>query len=172
MRTAFSLSRLAVLLAAIDCTTVNAQDAETFYKSHNKLTIGTAGTAGGGYDAYARLLGRHISAHMPGAPTVVIQNIPAAGGLQIANMVYNTGPKDGTFLGEVRGSVVQEHLFGNIAAMFDGRRFGWIGNLNVDRDGCIVQATSGVKSIKDFYTREVIVGGTGVGVLFVPDRLQ
>jgi tripartite-type tricarboxylate transporter receptor subunit TctC len=154
----------AVFTAVLLCASAGyAQDAETFYRTNNKITLGASGGVGGGYDAYARLLSRHLPKHMPGTPTVIVQNITAAGGLQVANLTYNTAPKDGTFLGEVRGSVVQDHLLGNPAAKFDGRKFNWIGNLNVDRDACVMATASGVSSIKDFYAREVVVGATGVG---------
>jgi tripartite-type tricarboxylate transporter receptor subunit TctC len=154
----------AVAFAVALCgASAGAQDAETFYRAHNKLTLAAPSNTGGGYDTYTRLLGRHMPAHVPGNPTAVVQNIPAAGGMQVANVVYNTAVKDGTYLGLVRGTVVQEHIYGNTAALFDGRKFGWIGNMNVDYDGCIMWAASGVTSIKNFYTREVIVGASGAG---------
>jgi tripartite-type tricarboxylate transporter receptor subunit TctC len=143
--------------------TAEAQDAEAFYKTHNKISLGTPSDPGGGYDTYTRMLGRHLPAHMSGNPTIIVQNIPAAGGMQVANMVYNTAIKDGTFLGLVRGTVVQEHIYGNPAAQFDGRKFQWIGNINIDFDACLMWVDSGVKNIKDFYTREVVVGASGAG---------
>lgn len=154
---------MAVLATSLGSGVASAQDAETFYKTHNKMTFGSPSNVGGGYDTYTRLLARHMPAHLPGTPTTIVQNIPAGGGMQVANMVYNTAAKDGTFLGLVRGTVVQEHIYGNTAALFDGRKFGWIGNMNIDYDGCIMWAASGVKTIKDFYTREVIVGASGAG---------
>lgn len=163
IRTCAGILVMAVLVAGLSGRVARAQDAETFYKTHNKMTFGSPSNVGGGYDTYTRLLARHMPAHIPGTPTTIVQNIPAGGGMQVANMVYNTAAKDGTFLGLVRGTVVQEHIYGNTAAMFDGRKFGWIGNMNIDYDGCIMWAASGVKTIKDFYTREVIVGASGAG---------
>lgn len=150
-------------LGFIAAASAAAQDADAFYRSHNKLTLGAPSNAGGGYDTYTRLLSRHIGKYVPGAPTAIVQNIPAGGGMALANMVYNTAIKDGTFLGMVRGTTIQEHVYGNTAALFDGRKFHWIGNMNSDYDGCIVTTSAGMTSVADFYKREVIVGASGAG---------
>lgn len=140
-----------------------AQDAETFYAAHRTITLGSPSSAGGGYDSYTRLLARHLAKYIPGAPSIVVQNIPAGGGMAVANMVANTAAKDGTFLGLVRGPVLQEQILGNKTALFDGRRFAWIGNMDTDYDTCVVWAGTGIRSVKDFYTRDVIVGSSGSG---------
>jgi tripartite-type tricarboxylate transporter receptor subunit TctC len=140
-----------------------ADDAESFYAAHRTITLGSPSSAGGGYDTYVRLLARHLAKHIPGAPTIVVQNIPAGGGMSVANMVYNTAAKDGTFLGLVRGPVLQEQILGNKTALFDGRRFAWIGNMDTDYDTCLVWAATGIRSVKDFYMRDVIVGSSGSG---------
>ena len=56
---------------------------------------------GGGYDLWGRTVGRHIGRHLPGAPTVIPQNMPGAGSLVLANYLYNVAPKDGTVFGAV-----------------------------------------------------------------------
>ena len=73
------------------------------------LLIGT--TAGGGYDAYGRLVARHISRHIPGQPVVVAKNMPGAGGLASANYLYNRAPKDGTEILTVQNGLPFERLF-------------------------------------------------------------
>ena len=81
---------LAVLSAAfLDVSAVDAQDAEAFYKSHT-LTLGVPNAPGGTYDSYMRVLSRHLPAHIPGNPATLVQNVPAAGGMALANMVYST----------------------------------------------------------------------------------
>ena len=156
------LALAAAILGTLGISAARAQDGEAFYKTH-KLTLGVPNAAGGGYDIYVRALGRHIAKHIPGNPTIVIQNVPAAGGMALANQLYNTAPKDGSYMGMVRGTVVQEQVYKNPQVQFDGRRFAWVGNMNSDHDGCIVTPRSGVKSIEDFYTHEVIAGASGVG---------
>src|SRR5216110_3622928 len=73
-------------------------DVAAFYRGKQvRLIVGTA--PGGGYDLFARIVARHIVAHIPGQPTVIVQNQPAAGGLVMTNQLYALGPKDGTAIG-------------------------------------------------------------------------
>jgi tripartite-type tricarboxylate transporter receptor subunit TctC len=162
LRRALGLALCAVLASAAGLSAASAEDVESFYKSH-KLTLGVPNGAGGGYDIYVRALSRHIAGHLPGNPTIVVQNVPAAGGMALANMIYSTVPKDGSYIGMVRGTVIQEQIYKNPQVQFDGRKFAWIGNMNSDYDTCIVWTASGVTSIDEFYTREIVVGASGVG---------
>lgn len=139
-----------------------AQDAATFYKTHT-LTLGSPNSPGGGYDIYIRALARHIGKYIPGHPSIIVQNIPAAGGMALANQLYNTLPKDGSYIGMVRGTAIQEEVYKSPQVAFRGRKFAWIGNMNSDHDACIVSAGSGVHTIADLYTHEVVAGASGVG---------
>ena len=97
-----SLTRVCAVLAALfACQTARAQDAiATFYKGKT-ITLYVASTAGGGYDAYARLLSRHAPRFIPGNPAIVVSNMPGAGGHIVAAHVYNIAPKDGTAAAEI-----------------------------------------------------------------------
>ena len=151
------------LAALLPATAPHAQDADAFFAAHNKLVFGAPSDAGGGYDTYMRLLSRYMPRYMPGNPTIVVQNIPAAGGMALGNMIYNTAAKDGTFMGIVRGTVIQEEIYKNPAVHFESRKFRWIGNMNRDFDACVFGANSGLKSWSDVYKREASVGGSGAG---------
>ncbi|MEA3026467.1 MAG: hypothetical protein QOF91_1752, partial [Alphaproteobacteria bacterium] len=86
---------LAVLALALPA---RAQAPAEFYRGKTvTLTVGYS--TGGGYDIYARTLARHMSKHIPGNPTIVVQNAPGAGSMRAANMIYNVVPKDGTAFG-------------------------------------------------------------------------
>jgi tripartite-type tricarboxylate transporter receptor subunit TctC len=139
-----------------------AQSVANFYRSH-ALTLGVPNEAGGGYDIYMRLLARHLADHIPGNPAIVVQNVPAAGGLALANTLYSSAPKDGSYIGLVRGTVVQEQIYGDPHVKFDARKFGWLGDMNSDHDTCIVWAASGVRSLADFYTRQIVLAASGAG---------
>jgi tripartite-type tricarboxylate transporter receptor subunit TctC len=156
----------ALALAALSAlpTGAFAQSDAEFFRGKT-VNMGIPSDAGGGYDTYVRLLGRHYGRHIPGNPNMVSQNVPGGGGLIQANRLFNTEPKDGTAIGLVRASVLYEGVFGNPQAKFDGRKFAWLGNLNADRDTCIFWHTAGVKSPKDFYGKELLVGATGVGAM-------
>ena len=129
----------------------------------DKLTLGASSAVGGSYDAYVRLLGRHIGRHIPGSPTAVVQNVPAGGGMALANLIFNTAPKDGSYFGVLHGTTMQEELYKSSAVRFHARRFAWIGNMMSDVDTCVVSTASGIKSVDDFFTREVVMGATGAG---------
>jgi tripartite-type tricarboxylate transporter receptor subunit TctC len=153
---------IGLALTASSHSAVRAQSAGNFYRTHS-LTLGVPNEAGGGYDIYMRALGRHLAAHIPGNPAIVIQNVPAAGGMALANMLYASTPKDGSYVGLVRGTVVQEQIYHNPQVKFDARRFVWLGNMNSDYDSCIVWSASGVRSIDDFYKRQIVLAASGVG---------
>jgi tripartite-type tricarboxylate transporter receptor subunit TctC len=151
-----------LLLSLISCNSAGAQDAAAFYRSH-ALTLGSPNSPGGGYDVYIRLLARHIAKYIPGNPSIIVQNVPAAGGMALANQLYNTLPKDGSYIGMVRGTAIQEEVYRSPQVQFSGRKFAWIGNMNSDHDACIVSAGSGVRTIDDLYTHQIIAGASGVG---------
>src|SRR5689334_24674179 len=107
LRRTASRSLAIALVASASCGTVAlAQDANA--PKITKLTLGASSAVGGSYDAYVRLLGRHIARHIPGSPTVVVQNVPAGGGMALANLMFNTAPKDGSYFGVLHGTTVQE----------------------------------------------------------------
>lgn len=149
---------------ALPATHALAQSDADFFRGKN-VTMGIPSDAGGGYDTYVRLLGRHYSKHLPGNPNMVMQNVPGAGGLVQANRLFNTEPKDGTAIGLVRASVLYEGVFGNPQAKFDGRKFAWLGNLNADRDTCIFWHAAGINTPADFYKGQVLIGATGTGAM-------
>src|SRR5262245_56268458 len=81
-------------IAGAGVTRASAQDNWT--DKNRTITIYSAGTAGGGYDFYSRLLARHIGRHLPGNPTVVVKNMPGAGGVVLANYLQARAARDGT----------------------------------------------------------------------------
>ena len=118
---------------------------------------------GGGYDTYARVFARHYGNHLPGKPSVVVQNMQTAGGLNAANTIYNLAPKDGTTIGMFSSSNALEPLMGNALAKFETGKFTWLGNINRDAAGCGAWKTSGVTSIEDAFKRPVRFGASGMG---------
>ena len=153
---------VAAALGAAGAGSAGAEDVAAFYRTHT-VTVGSPNSPGGGYDIYLRVLARHVGQYIPGHPNVIVQNVAAAGGMALANQIYNTAPKDGSYFGMVRGTAIQEEVFKSPQAQFEGRKFAWIGNMNSDHDACIVTAGSGVRTIDDLYAREVIAGASGVG---------
>src|SRR5213595_896469 len=110
----------ALLLASVPA---RADAVSDFYtgKSLN-LVIGYA--PGGGYDLYARTLARHMARHIPGGPSIVVQNMPGAGSIKAANYLYGIAPKDGTvFGGFARGAVIDPLLGRGEGTLYDAQKF-------------------------------------------------
>ena len=139
----------------------HAQSAESFYKGKNLRLIIPSG-AGGGYDAYSRLLGRHIGNHVPGKPTIVVENMPGASGIRGTNYLYSVAPKDGTVMGSTYNNLIVEPLLGNTQAGWDSRKFEWIGSMTTQYNSCMVWGTSPIKTIEDAKKEEVKVSTTGL----------
>ncbi len=132
-------------------------DVADFYRGKT-LRIFVGYGPGAGYDVYARLLGRHIARHVPGQPTVIIQNMPGAASLTMTNHIYNVAPRDGTAIGLPARGLFIEPLFGNNNARFEARKFTWIGSMSKDVALCFSWHTSGIRKLEDATKREVLVG--------------
>jgi tripartite-type tricarboxylate transporter receptor subunit TctC len=150
---------LAALFAACSAG-AHAQSVEDFYKG-KKIDVVVGFTVGGGYDAYARLLGRHMGDLIPGKPTVVVRNMAGAGSRTAAAFIHGVAPKDGTAMGIADQSIPLEQALGDVGVKFDSREFNWIGNPNADNNVLAVWHTSPVKSIEDARKIEIAVGATG-----------
>ncbi|MGH7926188.1 MAG: Bug family tripartite tricarboxylate transporter substrate binding protein [Candidatus Binatia bacterium] len=93
-----------------------------FYRGKTvRIIVGFS--AGGGYDQYSRLIGRHISKYIPGNPAVIVENMTGAGSIIAANYMYNAAVKDGTVIGNISGPIVLEQLFGTPSIQFDMAKF-------------------------------------------------
>jgi hypothetical protein len=137
-----------------------AQTPAEFYRGKTlDLYIGTS--VGGGYDAYARMLARHMSKYTPGNPTIVPKNMEGGGGMRLANFIYNAAPKDGSVFGIFNRGVAADALLGSRAAQFDAQKFSWIGSTNNEVSICAAWHTTGVTSFAQTTTRELVVGATG-----------
>jgi tripartite-type tricarboxylate transporter receptor subunit TctC len=111
---------------------------------------------GGGYDLWGRTVGRHIGRHLPGAPTVIPQNMPGAGSYAAASYIFNIAPKDGSVLGIIARDAALGPLSGASGARFDPTRLSWIGTPTKETNVCIAYHTSQVKSVLDLYDKQLI----------------
>jgi tripartite-type tricarboxylate transporter receptor subunit TctC len=122
--------RCAVFLAfvALAVCDARADSVADFYKGKViRIVVGFG--SGGGYDVYARLLARHFGKYIPGNPSLVVQNMPGAGGLRAANFVYTAAPRDGTTIGMFSRDMPLIAVLGpKSGVQFDPRKFTWIGS--------------------------------------------
>jgi tripartite-type tricarboxylate transporter receptor subunit TctC len=155
-----SWKAIGALIALASAVPAHAQSVEEFYRNR-AVTILVGFTAGGGYDLYARLLGRHIGRHVPGNPTIVVQNMPGAGSLKATQFVYSVAPKDGTVLATVSRGMVTEPLLND--AKFDATKLSWLGSITSETSVCATWHTSPVKTWPDMFAREFTLGGSATG---------
>ena len=144
----------AVAVFAVPCPAA-AQD--------KPLTIVVGFGSGGGYDLWARTLGRHIGRHLPGRPAVVTQNMTGAGSLNAANHLYSVAPRDGSTIGLIARDAVLSPLLGQRGARFDATKFSWIGSPTMETNVCVVFHTARVQTYDDLLHTEAILGSTGFG---------
>jgi len=139
-----------------------AQSVEEFYKGRQiRAIVSTA--AGGDYDTWIRLITRHWSKHIPGAPMFVIQNMPGAGGIIAANSFYHTAPRDGSSIAMIGRNLAYQALMKEEGIRFDPVKFNWIGSPEVVSRVCVAMQGSRVQKAEDLFTHELIVGGAGAG---------
>ena len=135
---------------------------EKFYRGRTvTITIGSA--VGGGYDAYGRLVARHLGKHIPGNPTVVPQNMPGAGSNRAAGYVAMQAPKDGTAIGQIQPGAVLWTLLFDQPVQHDPSKLVMIGSATRDIYLCIVRGDAPVKSFEETFDKEVIIGTAGEG---------
>ena len=159
IRIAGRFSFTAIALAAglaLQSADSSAQSVEEFYKGR-QITLLIGGGAGGGYDVYYRALARHIGKHIPGRPTIIPKNQPAASGLAAAAMLYTTADKDGATIGAFPNNVPMDPLFGNPAARYDARKLNWLGSIGKLQNVCATWHTSPIRTVEQTQQREVIV---------------
>lgn len=141
------------------------------------ISVLVSGGVGGGLDAYARTFLPYLSKHLPGAPTMVVQNLPGGGGVQGVQRLYNVASKDGTSIGTTPAGPVKEPLMGTGQVNYDLRQFGWIGSLTNEDTVCLVWHTSPIKTLDDARKRDVPISATGaasnstIGPLLLNDLL-
>jgi tripartite-type tricarboxylate transporter receptor subunit TctC len=142
------------------------EDVAAFYRGKQlRMVVGTG--PGGGYDLFARAVARHIANHIPGNPTVIVQNQAAAGGLVMVNQLYSLGPKDGTVIAAPINGIPTAPLLEPAAARFDAAKLNWIGSTNRETYVAYAWHTAGVRSLADLMQRELIVGATAAGTTLV-----
>ena len=147
----------AALAAALPA---RAADLTPFYRGKTVQII-VSSPVGGGYDAMSRVISRHLPRHIPGQPTVIVMNMPGAGGIAATNHLYSRAAKDGTVIGGVQNNTPFEPLLGTAQATYDPTKFNWLGSPSVETGIVAVRHTVPVNSIDDLKRREVLMGSSG-----------
>ncbi len=150
-------------LALLASAPAAGQTVAEFYKGR-MLTVITWQGPGSSFDAYARLIGRHMGRHIPGEPQFRVQVLLGGGGILAANHLANIAPKDGTVLFMVGPGLVVEQALGlNKSMTADLRTFGFLGGIAASNQVLVTWHTSPTRDLKTAMERETTVGATGVG---------
>lgn len=137
--------------------------AQEFYAGKNiDLLIGA--DAGGGYDIYARTLGRHMGRFIPGNPNLVPRNMPGAGSAIAGSHIYTVAPKDGTVIGALMPGAIMGRLIDEKAAnLFDPTKFIYVGTADSGTRVCLTLKTSKISKYEDTFTQTAIFGASAAG---------
>jgi tripartite-type tricarboxylate transporter receptor subunit TctC len=149
------------LVASFLPWSVRAQSEQEFFKG-KILTLVISSSGGGGYDTLGRMVARHLTDHLPVNSTVIVRNMPGAGGMTATNYLYNVASKDGTTIGLVQNNTPFEPLMGTTQAKYDVSKFNWLGSPSIETGILAVWRTAPVNSIADVMHREITVGSPGV----------
>jgi tripartite-type tricarboxylate transporter receptor subunit TctC len=143
--------------ACLAATAAEAGSVAEFYAG-KQINLYIGSSAGGGYDAYARLVARHIGSHIPGHPAVVPQNMPGAGQTRAAGYVFAVAAKDGTAMAAISPGSVLQPILGGPKIQYDPSKFQFIGSANEDIYTCIARPDAPVKTFAETFDKELIVG--------------
>ncbi len=162
----FRLLALLLFVVGLTATARADDDVAAFYKGNTlRIVVGTA--AGGGYDLFARIVARHIGGHIPGQPTVIVQNMPAAGGLAMTNQLYASGPHDGSVIGAPINGIPTAPLLQPTGVRFTADKLIWLGSTNREPYVAFVWHTAPVQTLADLQAKQLLVGATAPGTTMV-----
>jgi tripartite-type tricarboxylate transporter receptor subunit TctC len=155
-------SALAVFICA---SVINIRDAQAdavadFYRN-KPVSIVVAAPPGGGYDLLARMVARHLPKHAPGQPTIIVRNMPGAGGIVAMNYLFNSAARDGSIVGAMQNNAPFEPLFGAKGANYDPMKLNWLGTPSTETALLLVWHSVPVTNYKDLRSRELTMGSTG-----------
>lgn len=157
-----ALAGIVVLAGLASPDNAPAQTADDFYRGKTlRLVVGS--DVSGEYDATARLLARHLPNHVPGHPSIIVQNMPGASGIKSANYLYAIAPRDGTTLATFNKSTPLAEVTRMSNANYKSAEFNWLGSLTHSNSLVVVAARTGIKTLHDATLREVTIGSIGAG---------
>jgi tripartite-type tricarboxylate transporter receptor subunit TctC len=150
-----------VLAACFGISSAASQTVEEFYRG-KRVNLVTSASVGGGYDQYARLLAQHMPKHIPGQPTIIVQNMTGAEGLKAANYLYSMAAQDGSVIGGLQrnNGVARFYDATNASIQYDANKFHWLGSPQQEVGLFIVRKEAGINSLEDLKKKEVAVSST------------
>lgn len=159
-------------IAALAPAGVAAQDAAAFYRGKT-IEIYIGSDVGGGYNAYARTVGKHMVRYIPGTPDVVFKNLPGAGGRKLTAWLANVAPKDGSVIAASQPGSLVEPVLGNPQnARYDPRTFGYIGSAESSVYLCLARTDAPATTFAEALEKELMLGGSQRGASTLDSALM
>jgi len=147
--------------APLLCASAQAADERSGFFAGKTITIIVGFGPGTGYDLYARLLSRHLPKYLSGAPSIVTQNMPGAGGFTASSYLYNTAARDGTILGVIDQASPLSQTLGVPGFRADVSKFNWIGRMTSNAAVLFSRTSAGLTDFRQTYERELIISAPG-----------
>jgi tripartite-type tricarboxylate transporter receptor subunit TctC len=143
-------------LVVLAIVPAKAESVANFYSGKTvSLFMGTG--PGGSFDLYGHTIAEHLSRHIPGHPTIILEHLPGAGGVIAANHVYTTAPQDGTVILESHAIALSEMLTPT-GVRFKSAKFNWLGAFDAIAQLMTIWHTAQVKTIEDLKTANIVIG--------------
>ncbi|MDB5652369.1 MAG: tripartite tricarboxylate transporter family receptor [Hyphomicrobiales bacterium] len=171
MKSAVTSWLTAIMTSFLFVSSGTAGPVEDFYRGKQIALIVPSGV-GGGYDLYSRFLARYLGKHIPGSPSVVVKNMPGAGGIAAANYIYSIAPADGLTIGSFQNTITLNQLAKMPSVKFDVRKFGWIGNMSIASTICAFSGGARNLGVNDLLSQEVLIGATFGSPSLIPSILN
>jgi tripartite-type tricarboxylate transporter receptor subunit TctC len=163
MHRTIAAAAAAVVATGLAAPLAAADEVEGFYKGRT-IELAVAAGPGGGFNAYARLVAKHMGRHIPGNPNIIVKNMPGGGGRLATAWVDQVAPKNGAaFLGTQPGALVEPLLGDPERVRYDPLKFGYVGSASGFTNICLTRADSPVKTFADLQKTETIFGGDQLG---------
>lgn len=165
-------ARILALVTAVVAATgfvSGAAQAQAFYEGKTlRIIVGLS--PGGGFDTYARTIGRHFGKHIPGNPTVIVDNMPGAGSIIMTNHMYKVAKPDGLTVGHFNGALILGQVLGQAGIEFDARKFEYVGAAVNEDVTCSLAKASGITNIEQWKAAKTPVKLGGVAPGATPDN--
>jgi len=160
---------LIAVVAAAAAVGSGAAQAQSFFEGKTlRIIVGLS--PGGGFDTYARTIGRHLSKHVPGNPTVIVDNMPGAGSIIMANHMFKVAKPDGLTMGHFNGALILGQVLGQAGIEFDARKFEYIGAAVNEDVTCSLSKATGITNIEQWKAAKTPVKLGGVAPGATPDN--
>ena len=153
-----------VILAVAAYANLAYAETHDFYKGKTiRMVVGF--TAGGAFDVYSRTIARYMGQHLPGNPTIIVENMAGAGSLVAANHIYKAANPDGLSIGNFIGGLFVGQVLGRPGIEFDALKFEYLGSPMRENTVCVTTKASGVTGIENWRNAKVPVklGATAPG---------